>query len=452
MRFLRLGIAGMRGEVGTGINPLLAMDYAAALGTMVDGGTVVVGTDTRFSSPMFARAVRAALASCGCDVVDTGILPAPAVQFLVSRLGASAGLLVGAGHHPAGWNAVVPLSASGAYLNEAGTQTLLDIYHSRRFTHRPWDGIGGVNQAGQADIDAYMDTLCGLFDTDAISKAGFKVIADFCNGSGSKLGASFAERCGVELIILNDDLTGNLPHDPEPRPRSAAQARTLLHHLEANVAFVFNSDMSRASVVTNTGDTLSEEYTFPLAVRRVVARGDASVVVTNTCTTKTLDLVVEELGAKVEKTKVGQAPVVDCMLDIKAGAAGDGSGSFAMSKGAPAFDGFLAMGMVLESMAVEGATSSELADSLPKFHIVKKKVYCPSSHAYTLLRRLGDHFPDAELSDLDGFRFEWEDGWVHLRAAMTEPIIRMIVEWRTREEAEEMASNIRGLVERLVVS
>ena len=451
-RFLRLGIAGMRGEVGTGLTPLLAMDYAAALGTSVDGAPVVLGRDTRFSSPMLARAVRSALAGCGCQVLDAGICPAPAVQYMVARLGAAAGILVGAGHHPAGWNAIVPLDDSGAYFNEAATQSLLDIYHSRVFGHRAWDATGGVAEVAGNELDAYLDEITGVLDTAAISRAGFKVIADFCGGAGSRLAAGFAERCGIELVTMNEEFTGVLPHDPEPRPRSAAQAKTLLRHLGADVAFVFNSDMSRASIVADSGETLSEEYTFPLAAERAVERGDASVVVTNSCTTRTLDDLVGDLGARVEKTRVGQAPIIDRARDIRAGVAGDGSGSFAMPDVVPAFDGFLAMGMVLESMAVKGASSSELAAALPRFHIVKKKVYCPSSHAYTLLRTLKEHFPDAEHSEVDGFRFDWKDGWIHLRAAMTEPIIRMIVEWRSKEDAEERAADIRGLIERLVAS
>ena len=132
--------------------------------------------------------------------------------------------------------------------------------------------------------------------------------------------------------------------------------------------------------------------------------------------------------------------------------AGDGSGSFAHSGGVFGFDSFMTIAFILESMAKRNATSHDLAVSLPRFHIIKKKVACSSSHAYTLLRNLRDHFPSAEYSETDGFRFNWDDGWVHLRAAMTEPTIRMIVEWKDREKAEEKSEEVRGLLERLVAS
>jgi phosphomannomutase len=143
---------------------------------------------------------------------------------------------------------------------------------------------------------------------------------------------------------------------------------------------------------------------------------------------------------------------MDKVVDAGAEFAGDGSGSFAMASAAPAFDGFLAMGKILESMAAKNASSAELAGSLPKYHLRKLKIPCRVSNAYSLLKNLGDHFQDAERSDVDGHRFDWPDGWIHFRMAMTEPIIRVIIEWRTKEEAEERATRVAGLLERLLVS
>lgn len=104
-------------------------------------------------------------------------------------------------------------------------------------------------------------------------------------------------------------------------------------------------------------------------------------------------------------------------------------------------------------MGKQKISSHDLAVNLPRYHIKKKKVHCPSAHAYSLLRRFKNYFSDAKSRDeIDGFRFDWEDGWIHLRASMTEPVIRMIIEWKTEEEANEKAIQISGLLERLVAS
>ncbi len=451
MQSLRLGSAGMRGEVGSALTPTLVISFASAFGTYAEGGKIVIGRDSRNSSPMLHVAVTSALQSCGCKIIDAGLCSAPLLQFLVPYLKADGGLLIGGGHHPAEWNAIVPIGENGAYLNNRRMQELLDIYHNGRFRNCVWNKIGKVEYMPDKAYDKYLDKICALMDVNLISSRKFKVIADFCGGSGSCLAKGFAERLGIDLIPLNDTPTGILPHDPEPRPRSSFQVKSFMSHLKADIGFVFNSDMSRTAITTDIGETLSEEYTFPLVASHVLLKSEApSTVITNWCTTRTLDDVVASFKGNVEKTKVGQAPIIDDMLELDAKLAGDGSGSVALKDSVPAFDSYLTMGLILESMAARNARSSELAGSIPRYHIIKRKVQCQSSHAYSLLRNLKSQFHGAKMTEHDGFRFDWSDGWIHLRAAMTEPIIRMIVEWRTKEEAEEKALQVRSLLERLV--
>jgi phosphomannomutase len=453
MKSLRLGTAGMRGEIGTGLTPSLIQNFAAAFGTYIEGGTVIVGRDTRFSSLMVYHAAVSSLLSCGCRVIDAGLCPAPLLHFLVPHLDLDAGLLLGAGHHPAGWNAIVPLGADGAYLNAVRMQELLDVYHSRRFESRRWNSLGTEEEAAADVAVPYLDRLCSFVDRDAIRRARFKVVADFCNGSGSVLGRAFAERLGLDLIPINDLESGILPHDPEPRPRSSMQAQSIQKVTGAAVGFVFNSDMSRTAIVSCNGETLSEEYSFPLVADRYLERmPPPATVVTNWCTTRTLDEIVRQHGGVVCKSRIGQAPLVDRMLEADAEIAGDGSGSVVFRPLSLGFDGFLAMAMILESMAVNGCSSSDLVARLPRHHIVKRSIPCPSARAYAFLRNVKDSFPDAAVSEEDGIRFDWPDGWAHLRASATEPIVRMIVEWNTVEEAESRAISLRGMLERLVAS
>lgn len=450
MQSLRLGAAGMRGKIAESLTPRLAMDFAAALGTYLDGQPVVVARDTRISSEMYSHAVTSALISCGCRVLDAGVAPAPLAHCMVRSLEAAGGLLISAGHHPMGWNAITPLDASGAFYTGQALQELLDVYHSRRFDDRPWDRIGERIVAPHDQRERYLDALCASLDVDAISRANFHVVADFCNGAGSVVAEAFAERLGIRLMAINKELWGILPHDPEPRPRSAMQVKSILQTLGADVGFVFNSDMSRASVVTDAAETLSEEYTVALVADHRVA--DGMKMVTNWCTTRTLDDVVARKGGALHRTRVGEAFIIERMQELGAELAGDGSGGAAFGGHLPAYDNFMTMGVILEAMALRACRSSELAAALPRYHIVKRSIPIASSHAYTLLRHVADLWDDAEVVEEDGFRFNWPDGWVHLRTSMTEPIIRMIVEWSTREEAEDRAMQVRGMLERLVTS
>ncbi len=443
----------MHGLAGTALTADCALRYASSLATWAGKNSrIALAMDSRISSPMLRSACLAGLLSCGVRVTDCGICPAPLLHFCVMKEHLDGALLIGAGHHPAGWNAIVPVSERGSCLTPGQSQELLDIYHSGIYSFSPWSEVGTVNHADAGSLmESYLDRLCSFVDADSVRKRHFRILCDFCNGSGGVVCDAFAERFGIEMISLNRTVSGILPHDPEPRPRSSVQLASLMPYLKADAGFVFNSDVSRVALVTDTGETLSEEYSFPLAADHILSASPRGTpVVTNCCTTKTLDDIVSRHGGVLHKSGVGQAWTIDKMMESSAVIAGDGSGSAAFARGVPAFDGFAVMAVILEAMAKSGRTSSALAAELPRYHIVKTSFSCPSFHACHLLRSLRGAFPDAELSEEDGLRFDWPDGWVHLRASMTEPVVRLIVEWKDRETAERRSMAFRSMTERIL--
>ena len=195
------------------------------------------------------------------------------------------------------------------------------------------------------------------------------------------------------MITLNDQLRGYLPHDPEPRPRTAYQAKSLLEAINADIAFVFNSDATRVSFVTSSGEPLSEELTFPLLANTYLQKIKSSgSVVTNVCTTRSLDQVAEKHGFEVVKTRVGVAAAVENMQEIKACIAGDGMGSVAFRGRVAGFDAFRTSLLMLESMALNGKSSAQLVEDIPRFHIHKSKIPCENARAYGVLEKIIEMF------------------------------------------------------------
>lgn len=451
MRSFKLGNAGMRGVVGGGLTVERAIDFASAFGTMVDGGRVLVGFDTRASSNMLYHAVVSALMGGGCRVYDAGIMPAGVMHFLTPHLKADGALMIGGGHQAMGWNAAIPLGTDGSYLNHIQLQELFDIYRSRQYRQAAWNEIQPLEKVPAGSLELYLDALCKEINVEAVRKAGLTVVADFCNGSGSIVADKFAERLGINMIAINRIHSGILPHEPEPRPRSAAQVQSIIAPLKADAGFVFNSDVSRASLVSDIGEALSEEYTAPIAADYILAKEPGARVVTNICSSRSLDDIVARHGGELYKTRVGQAGVIDRMGELGARIACEGSGAFTTDSWVRGFDGFYMMALILEYMAVSGRKLSELAADIPRYHIVKSTIRCQSSHAYGLIRNVLRELKDeAKVTEDDGIRFEWEDGWVSLRTASTESVIRMISEAATRETAIDREFYMRGLIERQV--
>jgi len=446
---LNIGSAGMRGVVGPGLNPASAGSFAAAFGCLRPGGCFLVGTDTRTSSDMLKFAVISALTATGARIVDGGVLTAGMMHFLIPHLKFDGGILITGGHQQPGDNALIPLSETGAYFEPLRQRELFDHYHAGHFEFVPAGDVQKVGALPDGALAAYWRYLTSLVDAEAIRRGNFKVIADFCNGAGALYGKEFARQFNLDVIAINDTPSGVIPRDPEPRPRSGSLLRSIIRPLKGDIGLVFNSDLSRVSLVSESGEPLSEEFTFPMALRHILSKKTTKqYVITNLCSSKMIDDICREHQAELHYAKVGQAQVIDEMFHYEAVAAGEGSGSF--TTGALAgFDGFYMTAILLEALAVSKAPVSALRSAMPRYHMVKQTIVCNSPHAYMRLKNMRQEFGDeVKVTDLDGLRFDWDDGFLSLRLAATEPILRVISESKNAEVAEERAWRVRLLWER----
>jgi phosphomannomutase len=174
------------------------------------------------------------------------------------------------------------------------------------------------------------------------------------------------------------------------------------------------------------------------------------VLVTNCCTTRTVDDIAKRHGAQVVKTRVGQAYILSAVADESGVIGGEGNGSVAVPAFSRGFDAFLMMGLILEAMAKQSRKVSDLLRQLPRYHVVKKQVYGEPRRCYQALEQLQNdkRWQSGGQVDLtDGFRVDWNDGWIHMRASQTEPMIRIISESKSKETAIERATNTARLVE-----
>ena len=444
---LRLASYGVRGFVGQSLTPRVVMDFASAFGTFVDGQRVLLGRDTRYSSPMIHAAVTSSLISCGCEILDFGVCPTPVLQFSVRRHQAAGAVSISGGHNGMGWNAMTLIGQEGAFLEPGGGETVLDRFHAGDFLKRDFQQLGSIHTVPDY-FDVYLKALAGVVNVEAIRKAGFTVLIDPVGGAGCPFLEDFARAMGFRLVAINAQPSGYLAREPEPRPRSALQMASFIQHVQGHIGFVLSSDLGRLSIVTEQGEPASEEYTFPLIARHLLLKRPG-VVVTNCCTTRMIDDLARRYHVAVEKTPVGQAFVMARLADEQGRVGGEGSGSAALPEFSPAFDGFLMMALILESLAETGAQASELVRTLPRYHMVKRRVVCSSRQAYRALeiyRERAASLNPRTINLTDGVRIDWEDGWLHARASHTEQMIRVISESELKITAEQRAEEALRLI------
>ena len=193
-----LSISGLRGVVGDGLDPEYVTRFAASLGTIVNGRTVVLSRDGRSTGEMLRHAVLAGLMATGCKVLDLGIASTPTCGVMVTALGAAGGLQLTASHNPIEWNGLKPFSPQGSVFDKATGERLLTVINGSP-AYQPWSGLGSVQVVADPNSE-HQRRVFKLVDVAAIRAKKFKVVLDCNHGSGSILGPQLLRELGCEVV------------------------------------------------------------------------------------------------------------------------------------------------------------------------------------------------------------------------------------------------------------
>ena len=443
MKPLKIGITGVRGIVGETFTPEVAVGFAQAFGTYLDGGRILVCRDTRPSGPMVRAAVAAGLLATGCEVIDLGVCPTPSLQLAVTWLKADGGIAITAGHNPSPWNALKFVRADGLYLNSMQGEELLDIFHQAEFSKATWKQIKPTISQQDA-IEHHIELLKNTFDVEAIANRRLKVAVDCCNGACSKLIPRWLQELGCTVVAINDDPNANFPHAPEPTPRTMAQLSAVVKAGNADIGFAHDADGERLGIVTELGEPLSEELTLALATRIRLAEKPGTIV-TNVSTTSAVDQIAARYGSNVVRTQVGQTYIAEAMIEHSAVLGGEGSGGVSVPELHSTHDSAAAVGLILEGLARSGRAISELVNELPRLTMLKHNVSVEPNRLYSVLQNFRLTVEREQLTaDLtDGIRVTLGEGWIHVRASNTESMIRVIVEAEDPTGAQNLLNWVR---------
>jgi phosphomannomutase len=434
---LKISISGVRGVVGDSLTPQLAARFAQGFGSYQGRGKILVGQDARASGIMIKHAVFSGLLSIGCQPVDVGICPIPSFLVLAKESAAIGGIAVTASHNPKDWNGLKFISGEGLYLNPSQTQEFLDIYHQGEFTLVPADKHKDL-LFEENPMDPHLQKLLNALDVEKIRRKKFKVVIDCCNGAGAVLAPRFLEALGCETILLNPIPDGAFAHHPEPVPENLDALCRAVEESDADVGFVQDADADRLAIVDEKGTPLGEELTLVLAVKYVLSKNPGSVVI-NLSTSRAIEDMTREYNVPLIRTKIGEINVVDEILNTKATIGGEGNGGVIFPAIHPCRDSFTAMGLTLEYMAATGKTISQLRENIPFYVMLKDKIPGSPEEAHRIIRKLKKKYAETEgFSTLDGLKIDFTEYWIHIRPSNTEPIIRILVEARSKQRAAEV--------------
>ena len=441
---LMVGVSGIRGIIGQTLTPRVVLEFAQSFGTFLGGGRVGLGRDTRPSGEMFASAAAAGLVAAGCEVTQLGVVMTPTIGRAICEGRYAGGMMIPASHNPREWNGLKFLNNRGLapLPHEAGR--IAEIHDQGRFANERerFAPIVLDEHAGQRHVAAILDAV----EVQLQSLSGVRVVLDSVNGAGCAHSPAFLVGLGCEVVHLNGEPTGVFAHTPEPIAENLTQLCAAVRESGAAVGFAQDPDADRLAIVDEAGRYIGEEYTFALAAQAVLSRRRGPVAA-NLSTSRLIDVIGERHGVPVIRTPVGEANVANAVLDHNCVLGGEGNGGVIDPRIALVRDSLSAMSLVLQLMAATGKHVSELVAELPRFVIVKHKFACSRERADAAAAAVAGAFADQRVDRADGTRVDFADGWVHVRASNTEPIVRIVAEAEAEATANALAERAREVAQ-----
>ncbi|MFQ5805939.1 MAG: phosphoglucosamine mutase [Phycisphaerae bacterium] len=437
---LMVGVSGIRGIVGETLTPRVVLEFAQAYGAFLGGGHMVLGRDTRPSGEMFAAAATAGLIAAGCKVTQLGVVMTPTIGRAICDGGYDGGVIITASHNPAQWNGLKFLDNRGLGPSPKQAREIAAVRDQGRLRARrnAFAPTTSDHEAGERHVEAVLQAV----EVDVEPLRGLRVVLDSVNGAGSLNSPALLAALGCDVIHLNGEPTGQFTHMPEPTVENLTQLCDAVRDAAAAIGFAQDPDGDRLAIVDERGSYIGEEYTLALAAELVLSRRPGPVAA-NLSTSRLVDAVAEQYGSTVVRTPVGEANVARGMLANECVIGGEGNGGVIDPRITLARDSLSAMSLVLQLMAATGKRVSELVADLPRYVMIKQKFDCPRERIDAATAAVADALADETVSRVDGTRVDLEQGWVHLRASNTEPIVRIIAEANDESTARALIERVR---------
>lgn len=440
------GTDGVRGIANTELTPELAFKLGK-VGTYVlkkenKRPVVLIGKDTRVSGDMFGSALSAGILAMGGNVIKLGVLPTPAVAFLVKKYEAAAGIMISASHNPYEYNGIKFFNDEGFKLDDSIEDEIEElIVRNIDITgHIKGDLLGKALDGEEQALDSYVEFLISTVDVDF---KGMKVVLDCANGAAYQVAEKVFNRLGAHTIAINNKPDGiNINELCGSTSPESLQKKVLKEH--ADVGLAFDGDADRLIVVDEKGQITDGDKTIFICAKHLKNKG----ILRNNKVTVT---VMSNIGfhkacakeeIKVDTTKVGDRYVLESMLKSGSIIGGEQSGHIIFLNHTTTGDGILSALQFMQAIKESGKRPSEMAEEMVVYPQVLKNA--------KIKRENRENFDkDTEIKEKisQTEKLVGSNGRVLIRPSGTEPLIRVMLEGDDSVKIETLAGELAGFIE-----
>lgn len=450
------GTDGVRGLANRDLTAQLALDLGdAAVRVLGDSGSdgeqtggrrrALVGRDTRVSGDFLAAALSAGMSAGGFDVIDAGIIPTPGVAYLTSVLNVEMGAVISASHNPMPDNGIKFFARGGFKLPDAKEDEIEAVLGAD--WERPTGaGVGRISHDTKTATDLYIDHLVGTIapigkdKTQPKPLAGLKIVADCANGATSVVAPEALRRAGAEVVVINASPDGyNInKHAGSTHPE---QLQAMVKASDAALGVAFDGDADRCLAVDEDGNMVNGDQIMGILARAKKREGKLKhdTLVVTVMSNLGLKLALKDMGITTVQTAVGDRYVLEEMLAHDYSLGGEQSGHVINREFATTGDGTLTALTLCNEVVRSGRSLKELAADFPQLPQTLVNVPNVDKMAASTNVKVQAAVEAEE-------RLLGDTGRVLLRPSGTEPLVRVMAEAATQEQADEVCDRLAKVV------
>lgn len=442
------GTDGVRGVANSELTPELAFHLGKAGAHVLrkenQRPVVVIGKDTRVSGDMLESALTAGILAVGGNVIKVGVVPTPAVAYLVKHYKADAGIVISASHNPYEYNGIKFFNSEGFKLDDLLEEKIEDIIlrDIDPNAHLTGEALGKCIVAEDDAVDLYVKFLLTTIDQRL---DGMKVVLDCANGAAYKTAPKVYEALGAEVITIGCDPNGININDNIGSTHPELLQQTVVEH-KADIGLAYDGDADRLIVVDEKGLIIDGDKTICICAKMLK---DAGELAENKVTATVMSnigfhkYIKEQVGAVVDVTGVGDRYVLESMLETGCVLGGEQSGHIIFLNHTTTGDGTLSSLQFMKAVLASGKKPSELSAEIEIFPqvLVNAKVDNDNKKIY---------MKDEEVKNaIDAIEAEMAgSGRVLIRPSGTEPLVRVMIEGNDIEKIQVLAQQLADLIER----
>lgn len=440
------GTDGVRGVANEELTAEVAFNIGKAaayvLGKRSKRPIFVIGKDTRISGDMLENALTAGILSVGGNVMKLGVIPTPAVAYLVRYFKADAGVVISASHNPFEYNGIKFFNSEGFKLDDNIENEIEDVIYNGIKDDKVLiaKDIGRCIDAKEDSLKIYTDFLLSTIDKKL---DGIKIVLDLANGASYKSARIVFDTLGANLYVLSDDPNGvNINDNCGSTHPENLQKRVV--ELSADIGLSFDGDADRLIVVDDKGRIVDGDYILSICAKKLKDDGELNEnrITASVMSNIGLHRKMAEYDIEVDTTKVGDKYILESMLKTGSVLGGEQSGHMIFLNYATAGDGVMSALQFIKAYISSGKKVSELRDEITIYPqvLVNAKVKNEKKDSVRENQEINNRIK--EIEELIG-----DTGRVLIRPSGTEPLVRVMLEGEDIETLNEYANELAKMIE-----